>query len=155
MVSKHLVGWAETVAVDESEVIALPGEVRDALREVGGITPKVILMNPGLTANYGGFSHQEMTGKNWSIIFREARGAISQAKREGSFLDSASLVKVEDSQIEKWTSAAGSVIEAKLVAVDGEVFVFETSAGKTIRAAADKLSEESVQRARSLAEESK
>ena len=41
------------------------------------------------------------------------------------------VVKVSDSKVEKWQSAAGTAIEAKLVAIeDDEVFVFETAARK-------------------------
>lgn len=119
-----------------------------------GVTPKIFVMNPSLTESYGEFNYEELKGRNWSNIFKEAKGAVRVAVSGGTFVKAGKVVKIADSKVEKWQSAAGSAIEAKLVSIeDDEVFVFETAAGKTIRATADKLSKESVKRAQALATE--
>ena len=152
--SKDVLGWSQPVAIDPSEVLALPSEVRTLIKGKVGVTPKVFVMNPTLTQSYGEFNYEELKGRNWSNIFKDAKGAVRKASSAGTFVEAGKVVKISDSKVEKWQSAAGSAIEAKLVAVeDDEVFVFETAAGKTIRATADKLSKESVKRAKALAEE--
>ena len=62
------------------------------------------------------------------------------------------IVRVENSEIQAWTSSAGTTINAKLVAVENRTtFVFTTKAGRTIRVTADKLSPASAKAARELA----
>ena len=154
LVSKDVLSWSQPVAVDPSEVLALPSEVRTVIKSKVGVTPKVFVMNPGLTKSYGNFNYEELKGRQWSTIFKEAKGGVRSALTAGTFVEAAKVVKIEDSKVEKWQSAAGSAIEAKLVAIeDDTTFVFETAAGKTIRTTADKLSKESVTRAKALAEE--
>lgn len=151
MVSKEVLSWSQAVAVDPSEVLALPSEAREVVKGKPGVTPKVFVMNPALTKSYGSFDHAELKGKNWAAIFRKARAAVSAAVADGSFAPAGTVAKVEGAEVEEWKSAAGSTIKAKLVAVeDDSVFVFETANGKTIRTTADKLSEASVKRAREL-----
>lgn len=152
--SKEVLAWSHPVAVDPSEVLALPSEARDIVKTKAGVTPKVFVMNPGLTKSYGGFNHGELKEKNWKDIFKAAKAGVQTAVSEGSFAPAGKVVNIENSQVETWQSAAGTAIEAKLVTVeDDSVFVFETASGKTIRATADKLSAESVERARDLAAE--
>ncbi len=142
------------MAIDPSDVLALPEEVRATVKAKAGVTPKVFVMNPALTESYGAFNHEELKGKNWARIFKEAKGAVSTAVSKGSFIKAAKVVQVSDSKIENWKSSAGSKIEAKLVAIeDDSIFVFETAAGKTIRASAERLSKESVEKAKALAVE--
>lgn len=150
--SKDLLSWSQAVAIDPSEVLALPSEARDMVKSKVGVTPKIFVMNPSLTESYGEFNHEELKSKNWNNIFKKAKSAVRSAVAGGTFVPAGKVVKIEGSQVEKWQSAAGSAIEAKLVAVEDEtMFVFETAAGKTIRASADKLSKESVARAKALA----
>ena len=151
MVSKDVLSWSQPVAVDPSEVLALPEAARDIVKAKVGVNPRVFVLNPSMGESYGAFSHEELQEKNFQKIFGAAKGAVRKAIAGGSFIPAAKVVKVKDTQVEKWQSAAGTAIEAKLVAVeDDEVFVFETAAGKTIRATADKLSEASVSRVREL-----
>ncbi|MBK1833699.1 hypothetical protein JIN78_06455 [Roseibacillus ishigakijimensis] len=131
----------------------MPEGAREVVKAKSGVTPKVFVMNPDLTASFGEFSHSEMTSKNWNTIFKDAKTAVGTAVRDGSFLKAAEVVTITGSALEKWESSAGTAIEAKLVAIEDEsVFVFETAAGKTIRASADQLSEASVARAKALGE---
>ncbi|MDQ8189139.1 hypothetical protein [Roseibacillus persicicus] len=152
--SKEVLGWSQAVAVDPSEVLALPASVRAVVKGKAGVTPKVFVMNPSLSESFGAYNHEELLGKNWSAIFKDAKAGVRSAMSEGTFIQAGKVVKIPDAKIEKWQSAAGSAIEAKLVAIeDDATFVFETAAGKTIRTTADKLSEESVTRAKALATE--
>ncbi len=154
MVSQDVLKWSVPVTLDPSEVLALPAAARDVVRAKPGVTPKVFVMNPALTESYGQFDHPELKGKNWNAIFKEAKEGVKSAKTAGSFIPAGEVVTIADSTIEKWQSAAGSTIEAKLVAVEDQTtFVFETASGKVIRTTGDKLSEESVQRAQKLAEQ--
>lgn len=153
--SKEVLGWSQVVAIDPSEILALPDVVRGIVKGKLGTTPKVFVMNPSLTESYAALSYEELKGRKWSSIFKDAKSAVRAAVGDGSFTPAGKIVKIEDSKVEKWQSAAGSAIEAKLVAIeDDSVFVFETASGKTIRATSDKLSEESVKRAHALATES-
>lgn len=154
MVSKDLKSWAETVAVDPSEILALPEFARAAVKSKVGVTPKVIVMNPTLSATYGALNHEELKGKNWSALFKDSKAGIRKAMSDGSFVPAAKVDKIEGNKIEKWQSSAGSEIEAKLVAIeDDETFVFEMANGRTIRTTAAQLSPESVKRAKSLVKE--
>ena len=147
-----MLGWSQAVAIDPSEVLALPSEARTVVKGKTGTTPKVFVLNPQLTESYGELNYEELKGRNWSTIFKKAKGAVRSAVTSGTFVKAGKVVKIENSKVEAWESAAGSAIEAKLVAIeDDEVFVFETAAGKTIRATADKLSKDSVKRAQALA----
>ena len=69
-------------------------------------------------------------------------------------VDIVARVQVEKGEITRWTSSKGKVLMARLVAIEGEeseTFVFQTAAGKEIRAEAQHLSDESVERAREMA----
>lgn len=146
-----MLSWSQPVAIDPSEVLALPDEARNLVKGKIGVTPKVFVMNPGLTENYGAFNHEELKGKNWSNIFKEAKGAVRSAQTKGTFVQAAQVVKIADSKVEKWQSAAGSALEAKLVAVeDDATVVFEMASGKIIRTTIDKLSEDSKKRVQEL-----
>lgn len=152
--SKEVLKWSQVVAVDPTDVLALPDEVREVVKGKLGVTPKVFVMNPSLTTSYGEFNHEELKGRNWPTIFKKAKAGVGSAVSKGTFIEAGKIVKVEGSTVEKWQSSAGSTIEAKLVAIEDDVvFVFETAAGKTLRATASQLSEESVARAKKLAEE--
>lgn len=154
MVSKDLKSWAETVAVDPSEVLALPEVARAAVKGKAGVNPKVIVMNPSLSTSYGALNHEELKGKNWSALFKDSKGAIRKAMSDGTFVAAAKIDKIEGGKVEKWQSSAGTQIEAKLVAIeDDETFVFEMANGRTIRTTTAQLSAESVQRAKSLVKE--
>lgn len=154
MVSKDVLKWSHTIAVDPSEVLALPEKAREIVKGKAGVTPKIFIMNPGLTESYGEFNHSELSKKDWGNLFKEAKGAVRTAVSAGTFAPAEEVVTIATASIETWESAAGTAIEAKLVAVeDDTVFVFETPSGKTIRATADKLSEASVKRAQALAKE--
>lgn len=152
--SKEALKWSKTVAIEPSEILALPDEARDIVKAKVGVTPKVFVMNPSLTASYGEFDHEELKGKNWTEIFKKAKASVRTAISDGSFVEPKNVVKLTDTEVESWTSNGGSELKAKLVAVeDDSVFVFETAAGKTIRASTAQLSEDSVERARKLAAE--
>lgn len=151
MVSKDVLSWSQPVAIDPSEVLALPTAARDIVKAKVGSNPRVFILNPSLGESYGAFDHEVLKEKNFKKIFGEAKGAMRKAIAGGTFIPPGKVVKVAGSQVEKWQSSAGTAIEAKLVAVeDDRIFVFETSAGKTIRTTADKLSEDSVKKARGL-----
>ena len=154
MVSKEVLKWSRPVAIDPSEVLALPDEVREIVKGKAGVTPKVFVMDPALTQSFGEFNHEELKGKNWSSIFKGAKGGISSALRKGSFIKASKVAKAKDAVVEYWKSSAGTNMKAKLVAIeDDSVFVFETAEGKTIRASEKQLSPESVARAKSLVSE--
>ena len=149
--SKEVLSWSQAVAIDPSEVLALPSEARSVIKSKVGVTPKVFVMNPGLTESYGAYNHEELKGKNWNGIFKTAKGAVGTAKSAGTFIQAAKVVKIENSQIEKWQSAAGSALEAKLMAIeDDSNLVFETASGKIIRTSIDKLSKDSQARVKAL-----
>lgn len=142
------------MAVDPSEILALPEFARGAVKGKVGVTPKVIVMNPTLSATYGALNHEELKGKNWASIFKEPRGAIRKAITDGTFVAAAKVDKIEGGKVEKWQSSVDTEIEARLVAIeDNEVFVFEMASGRTIRTTAAQLSPESVKRAKSLVKE--
>lgn len=152
MVAKELVGWAETVAVDPSEILALPGTARDAVRRKVGATPKVVLLNPQGTQVYGVFNHDEMKTRKWKTLFGEAKRAMAKDQAAGTFIQAEKVVVVEGAQLDTWESSAGTAIKARLSAVeDDAVFVFELQDGRIIRTSAEQLSPASVKKALELA----
>lgn len=136
--------------------------------------PVVILADPGMKKIYGSYNHAALRGQDYRGIFRDVKDEVREAIKAGTFsndlavaeadtdtaaadyqpeeVESEGLAKVADPQFETWTSSAGSEIVAKLIAVQDDItFIFESKDGKTIRTTADKLSVETVRRARELA----
>lgn len=154
MVSKEALKWAKTVAVEPSEILALPGKLPALIKGKAGAEPKVIVMNPSLTESYGVFNHEELMSKKWNAIFKEPKAGIRSAITAGSFVKPDKVVEISGSEVEGWESSAGTEMKAQLVAIEDDVvFVFKTEAGKTIRAKASQLSKKSVERAKALAKE--
>ncbi len=137
----------------------------------------MVLTDPGLKKVYGKYTHAALKGQDYRKIFRDVKADVRDAIKDGSFsqdlagggaapaesadddyepsvVDVAEVVKIEDGEFQDWTSSKGTRLHARLVAVEGDTtFVFETKSGKTIRTTADKLSDETVKRARELAAE--
>ena len=163
------------VDYDKGDQSKLPKIVSEAYRGAGGAFPIVVFADPGLKKVYGSFGHAALKGQDYRAIFRDTKASVRDAIKAGTFSkdlaaagdapkpaagddgepaadDPVGIVKVENGTFQDWTSAKGSKINAKLVAVEGDsTFVFETKAGKTIRASAAHLSNETVKRARELA----
>ena len=129
--------------------------VKEAYRRGGASIPIVILVDPGIKNIYGTFNHPDMKSQNYAEVFKDAKDNIRKAQREGTFALSDKIpvvVKIENAPIESWKSAQGTAIKAKLVGIeDDTTYLFETEAGKTIRATANQLAEESVAKARQAA----
>lgn len=153
--SKAVLGFSKSVVVDISETPGLPDLVKNAYRTGGASIPIVILTDPGMTKIYGRFDHPGMKTQKYGEIFKEARDSISKAQKEGTFIQGVAapvVVKVEGGKIESWKSSAGTEIKAKLIGIeDDTTYLFETEAGKTLRATATQLDQDSVTRARKLA----
>ena len=154
--SNAVLSFSKSVVVDISETGALPATVKAEFQRGGAAVPIVIFTDPGLKNTYGRFSHAEMKKQNYGAIFSDARSAVSKAIKDGTFSfgegNEPKIVKIEGTEIEAWTSSKGTEIKAKLVAIeDDKIFIFETAAGKTIRATAAQLSKESVAKAQKLA----
>lgn len=142
--------------VDTSESISLPSKIKERYLKGGASVPIVILTDPGMETIYGSFNHPQMKGQKYGTIFREAKDEIKKAIEDGSFSygegNEPTLVKVPGGKIENWTSAKGSALKAKLTGIENDtIYLFETAAGKIIRATANQLSPESISRARKLA----
>ena len=129
--------------------------VKEAYRRGGAAIPIVILVDPGMKHIYGTFNHPDMKSQNYGEVFKDAKDNIRKAQREGTFAFTDKVpvvVKVANGAVESWKSAQGTEIKAKLVGVeDDTTYIFETEAGKTIRASADQLAKESVAQARQAA----
>ena len=153
--SKAVLNFSKSIIVDVSETPGLPEAIKNAYRTGGASIPIVILTDPGLETIYGRFDHPAMETQKYSEIFKEAKDSIATAKKDGTYSDGGKapvVVAVADTQIETWKSSQGSEIKAKLVGIeDDTTYLFETEAGKTIRAAAAQLDDASVTRARKLA----
>jgi hypothetical protein len=168
--AKELKGMVIPVIVNiHSEMGALPAKVKEA--NPGGPYPFVIFADPAMDKIYGTYNHTQLKGQDYRSIFRDAKKTASADIRNKTFNialdaqagnkdeggekkggDDGKIVKVEDSEIQTWTSSAGTTIKAKLVAVENRTtFVFTTAAGRTIRVTADKLSPASAKAARELA----
>lgn len=96
-----------------------------------------------------------MKSQKYGEIFKTARDQIRKAQKDGTFKNGGKepvVVKVEGTEVETWKSSAGTEIKAKLVGIeDDSIYLFETAAGKTIRATAKQLDSTSVAKARKLA----
>ena len=153
--SKAVLGFSKSVIVDISETPGLPDLIKNAYRTGGASIPIVILTDPGMTKIYGRFDHPAMKTQKYGEIFKEARENINKAKQNGTFAKGGKapvIVKVENSKMENWKSSAGTEIKAKLTGIeDNTTYIFETAAGKTLRATAAQLDKTSVARARKLA----
>ena len=154
--SKAVLGFSKSVIVDTSESAALPSLVKNAYRTGGASIPIVIFTDPGMTKIYGTYNHPKMKGQNYGQIFADTKDKIRASLREGTFdLGAAApkLAKTKGAKVEDWISSKGTTIKAKLVGIeDDKIFLFETEAGKAIRATAAQLSKESVEKAKKMVE---
>lgn len=153
--SKAVLSFSKSIVVDVSETVGLPDLVKNAYRTGGASIPIVILVDPALEKIYGRFDHPAMKSQKYGDIFKEVKSSISKAQNAGTFATGGKapvIVKVEAGKMEAWKSSAGTEIKAKLISVeDDTIYIFETEAGKTLRATAAQLSKESVAKARSTA----
>jgi hypothetical protein len=151
--SKEVLKFAQSIVVDLSETAALPDPVKQKYEAGGASVPIVIFTDPGISQTFGRFDYPAMKSQEFTKIFKTARERIQAAKDDGTFsAKETTMVEVNGSEIETWKSAAGTEIKAKLVGIeDDSVYLFETEAGKTIRATAKQLDAESVAKARKLA----
>ena len=153
--SKAVLKFSKSIVVDTSETVALPAVVKDAYRKGGASIPIVIFTDPSMETIYGSFNHPAMESQKYDTIFKDAKGSIQKAIKDGSFKLGAGapkIVEIKDSKVEDWTSSKGTLIKAKLTGIeDDKIFIFETAAGKTIRATATQLSKESVAKAQKMA----
>jgi hypothetical protein len=153
--SKAVLSFSKSVVVDTGETAGLPDLVKDAYRRGGAAIPIVIFVDPGIKNIYGSYNHPAMKSQKYGTIFKDARDNIRKAQQAGTFAltnKEPVLVKVPNAKVESWKSAKGSEIKAKLVGIeDDTTYIFETEAGKTIRAEANQLDKESVARARKAA----
>ena len=153
--SKAVLGFSKSIVVDISETAGLPASIKNAYRTGGASIPIVIFTDPGITQNFGRVDHPAMKSQKYGEIFKPAKDLISKAKKEGTFKNGGKepvVVKVEGTSVDSWKSSAGTEIKAKLVGIeDNSIYIFETAAGKTIRATAKQLDQTSVTKARKLA----
>lgn len=153
--SKAVLKFSQSIVVDITESAALPSVVKDAYRKGGASIPIVIFTDPAMEKIYGSFNHPQMESQKYDTIFKDARSNIKKAIKDGTFdLGAAAptMVRMENTQVEEWTSSKGTLIKAKLVGIeDDKVFLFETESGKKIRATEKQLSQESIAKAKKMA----
>ncbi len=117
-------------------------------RAGGGSLPVVILADPTLSKVYGTYNHAELKGQDYRSIFRDARRAMAEDKKNGTFgakaVEANEEVKPVAKKVEKkkpvgkivpssrdafiytidepveevWYNSTGSRIRAKLIAVE-------------------------------------
>lgn len=152
--AKAVLDFSQSVIVDLSETAGLPALVKNAFRSGGASIPIIIFTDPGMTKIYGRYDHPAMKTQKYDTIFKDTKTGIRTALKNNEFnlgAGAPQIAKTNDAKVEIWLSAQGSTIKAKLIGIeDGKIFLFETEAGKTIRATAAQLSAESVKKARSL-----
>lgn len=153
--SKAVLGFSKSIVVDISETAGLPDTIKTSYRTGGAATPIVIFTDPAIAGSFGRFDYPAMKSQKYGEIFKTARDQIRKAQKDGTFKNGGKepvVVKVEGTEVETWKSSAGTEIKAKLVGIeDDSIYLFETAAGKTIRATAKQLDSTSVAKARKLA----
>lgn len=153
--SKAVLDFASSIVVDLTEVPALPSLIKDSYRTGAASVPLVIVTDPGISTIYSRLDYPAMKTQKYTTIFKETKKEIKTAQKEGTFSlgeYAPVVVTVANSEIISWKSSNGTEIRAKLTGVeDDTTYIFETAAGKTIRATAKQLSKDSVTKARELA----
>ncbi len=152
--SKAVLSFSQSVVVDVSETVALPALVKNAYRTGGASIPIVIFTDPAMTKIYGRYDHPGMETQKYDTIFKDTKTEIRTALKEGGFdlgEFAPKVAKTKDAKVEDWISSKGTTIKAKLVGIEDEkIFLFETAAGKTIRATSAQLSKESIEKAKQM-----
>ena len=152
--SKAVLSFSKSVIVDVSETAALPDLVKEAYRRGGAAVPIIIFTDPGITTIYGSYNHPQMKTQRYGEIFQDTKTNIRTAMKDGTFSLGGTTLKVaktKNAKVEDWISSKGTTIKAKLVGIEDEkIFLFETEAGKTIRATLAQLSKESIKKAKMM-----
>lgn len=130
--------------------------------------PYVLFADPALKKVYGAFHHNQLKSKDFRGLFRDTKKQIREAIKAGDFLaaeppvnekydvkpevaTASEVVQISDKTVYDWKSAQGTTIRARLISVSEEEFVFQSEEGREIRATAEQLAAETVEKARSLA----
>lgn len=152
--------------ITKDDFQGLPGDIQTALRNNGTFWPKVVLTDPAMTKIYDAYSYERLKPQNYRKIFRDATRAFkadfdaglvrapgAPATADDGAADEADPApSFEPTDFQKWKSAAGSILEARLIAIDGQGrYVFEDRNGREIPVAPDQLDLESRTRARNAA----
>jgi len=159
------------IVVDGKERGSIPKNINNAV--VNGSYPLVIITDAEMKTVYGRYGHKQLKGQDYRKIFKGAKDKIRDAIKDGSFAtkvgsdvedpdnspnsekpdNAEGPATLADTPIETWESSQGKKIQARLVSVENDSkFTFETASGKAIVVTADQLSDESVKRARELAQ---
>ncbi len=153
--SKALLSFSKNIIVDVSETAGLPDLIKNSYRTGGASIPIVIITDPAIQKIYGRFDHPAMKSQKYDLLFKDLKADISEAQNQGTFFsgqNAPKILKVANGTLQNWQSSAGTQIKAKLIGIeDDSIYLFETEAGKTIRATAQQLAPESVTKARQSA----
>lgn len=154
----------KTVLVDftKDNQQGLPENVQAAFNGAGNTWPKAVITDPAMTKIYGTYSFAALRPQEYRKLFRDATRAFDDDADAGVLTppggkpEAAAELTEEDptpdfepTEFEKWKSSKGSVLEARLVAIDGKgQYVFEDRNGRKISVAPDQLDLDSRTRAK-------
>ena len=155
----------------------MPSVVQTYINKNKNLVPYVVITTPDTTEKFAGYSHKHLSGGDYVKIFREAKKKIREAKKAGrlssvtsadtgesketeSKTDTITKTSTEGQTIvivspatEQWISSSDTTLQAKLMSVEkGQVCIFKTAKGKSIKVKLDQLSTTSADRVRELME---
>ena len=159
------------VDVTKTERQQLPKNVQEAFAKGGNSWPVVVMTDPAMSKIYRTYSYQDLKPKDFRGLFRDGKrahgkdadagilpapGAAAPDEEDTDEVadnDDDENSNFEPSDFESWRSSKGSLIEARLVAVNAKgAYVFETRAGKRIPVAPDQLDLASREQAKAVVE---
>jgi hypothetical protein len=135
------------VTTEKEQWSKLPETAKKALAEAGNIIPKMAVLDPSVTTNFGSISYNAL---------HDARAALRTPKKKAKEWFEAEAAKgtsasASETALETWTSADGKAITAKFRGLSEGKVSLELATGATVPVPLDRLAEASRKRAQELA----
>ena len=161
------------VDTTKGDLQQLPKNIQDSFSTKGNVWPKMVITDPAMSKIYGAYSYNELKPQEYRKLLRDAVRAFKADAKAGTLTPPGErpadekaagdekgsetkepLTAFEPTDFEKWQSAKGTTIEARLIAIDEEGrFVFEDRKGRKIPVSPTQLDEPSRRRAQLAASE--
>ena len=131
-----------------------PKAVQEKFRSLSGPIPHAVITDASAETAFGGYTHKELSSKNFNSIFREAKRALrdsvgktpppnSSSDDELPSAASDGPKSIANAPLETWTSSKGTRLEAKITKIDPASVTLITKDGRVFPVKLDQLSAES------------
>jgi hypothetical protein len=146
----------EVVLIDSKsdQLSQAPKAVQEKFRSLSGPIPHAVITDAAAETAFGGYTHKELSSKNFNSIFREAKRALRDSIGKTPTIPNSSddvvpsagsdgPKSIANAPLETWTSSKGTRIEARITKIDPSTVTLVAKDGRVYPVKLEQLSAES------------